>query len=1022
MTDLYLSRIKLQEFRSFGELDVELPAKPGVLIVHGSNGLGKSSLFDGLEWALSTKVNHLPEQGANLHRHFLRRFNAPESRPTHIRLEFNDGWLMRGLDGKLDSDGQQDVEQFLRHASWKNSISDLDRYLLLTHFLGQSTKSRMTHRPKEERWKYLQEPAQSERAADLVRILHGHGNSTAARAFDKKAEQLAKEAEDLGKLLAQEEDYWREAQLEGAIDDRSAPAESEAIVAELRRVSQAVGIGFTIVPPASAAPDLLASLKRDVSDAMSAREGRLRKVRQLIEDEQAAELKRAELRGALTEARAQQSATTDLAAKAADAAEAARIDADRAEAALNRARAGVAALDRLVAARSAHIDTASKLEHARATAATIRNDVAEAAVAVERAEKRRRVTERLVMRDRKAGEEISQALRRQGDISAAQNAHSAREEARRQLDEQLALQPDVGGELARAAASLEVSQAREIQARTARDSVKTASDALVVAVGDVAVHVSDDSCECPLCGTTLPSGVLQRRIAEIADRLAPALVPLEAELSEALRSRDAAARHLANLEAEKAAIEAATQTYSERSTAFAQACAAAGIAGADSHAALSALRLLAQRDEMDAGFRRQRAQHWIRHPLIGGSDAALDEWTDASARHNELMRSLEALQRSEAESEGQFRTADRNLEAALADVAISPDATPEQLSAARQTLADEEVRAALATEGARSAHAAARAAVEARQENNAALAARVAELIRQDAEQTGNSEARRGEWTKLAPDAAPFDAAYVDAAATLLAGIEPELDRIDKRIETFRAGRIAWARQARHYKSLADLGAEAGAAATIDRETIRALSLTRQQAILARVQSVRRARDIARGATQEVESRVEAFNQQFLKPLGDLMIRLNRSILTDRHIGLDLLVGKNKIDQRTITGPDTPDHVAKLDPLYVHSEGQMAALAVSMLTAASLSYPWSRWRALVMDDPLQHNDAIHASAFADMMRNLVTERGYQIFLTTHELAEAQFLRRKFRAADIPCTTIHLTGRGELGVESRVEST
>jgi len=49
MSATYLSRIELQEFRSFSKLVIDLPPQPGVLIVHGSNGLGKSSLFDGIE-------------------------------------------------------------------------------------------------------------------------------------------------------------------------------------------------------------------------------------------------------------------------------------------------------------------------------------------------------------------------------------------------------------------------------------------------------------------------------------------------------------------------------------------------------------------------------------------------------------------------------------------------------------------------------------------------------------------------------------------------------------------------------------------------------------------------------------------------------------------------------------------------------------------------------------------------------------------------------------------------------------
>jgi ABC-type taurine transport system ATPase subunit len=68
-----------------------------------------------------------------------------------------------------------------------------------------------------------------------------------------------------------------------------------------------------------------------------------------------------------------------------------------------------------------------------------------------------------------------------------------------------------------------------------------------------------------------------------------------------------------------------------------------------------------------------------------------------------------------------------------------------------------------------------------------------------------------------------------------------------------------------------------------------------------------------------------------------------------------------------------------------------------------------------MDDPLQHNDVLHAAAFADLLRNLVRERGYQVFLSTHDAAQAEFLRRKFAAGGVPCTSVQLLGRGKLGV-------
>src|SRR4051812_48779091 len=53
MSDLYLSRIRIQDFRTFGAFDVEVPASPGLTLLTGTNGLGKSSFFDAIEWGLT---------------------------------------------------------------------------------------------------------------------------------------------------------------------------------------------------------------------------------------------------------------------------------------------------------------------------------------------------------------------------------------------------------------------------------------------------------------------------------------------------------------------------------------------------------------------------------------------------------------------------------------------------------------------------------------------------------------------------------------------------------------------------------------------------------------------------------------------------------------------------------------------------------------------------------------------------------------------------------------------------------
>ncbi len=176
------------------------------------------------------------------------------------------------------------------------------------------------------------------------------------------------------------------------------------------------------------------------------------------------------------------------------------------------------------------------------------------------------------------------------------------------------------------------------------------------------------------------------------------------------------------------------------------------------------------------------------------------------------------------------------------------------------------------------------------------------------------------------------------------------------------------------------------------------------------------AKEIAALASTDIAEAVEEFSADYLKPLDALSNQINQAILCDPRVGVGLHVNKKKIEQSASLTGELPASLGKVDPRLVHSEGQMAALAVSMLCAASLTYPWSRWRALVLDDPLQHNDAIHAAAFADLIGNLVQHKGYQVLLSTHDLAQAEFLRRKFEARHIPCAGLDLLGRGKEGVE------
>ena len=223
-----------------------------------------------------------------------------------------------------------------------------------------------------------------------------------------------------------------------------------------------------------------------------------------------------------------------------------------------------------------------------------------------------------------------------------------------------------------------------------------------------------------------------------------------------------------------------------------------------------------------------------------------------------------------------------------------------------------------------------------------------------------------------------------------------------------REGRLAWSRQQTHRAVLEQLRKRIDAAPNSDRDSIRKSAGDKRARLLEQVAAIERAQGIAKKASAEISTQLAEFNSVYIKPLGDLMKQINLAILSDRSVGIDLRVKNKKVEQRAL--------LKDLDPILVHSEGQLAALAVSMVCAASLTFPWSRWNALVLDDPLQSNDTIHAAAFADLISNLVNGRRYQVMISTHLQSQAEFLDRKFRANGVRCTTVSLLGIGKDGVE------
>ncbi|WP_296097865.1 AAA family ATPase [uncultured Agrobacterium sp.] len=1029
MTPLYLKQVSLRQFRSFATLDVELPPEPGVLIVHGSNGLGKSSLFDALEWALSDRIDHFRDAtGVNKPGTYLCRWREGEPGPTSTTMVFSDeSTIERSLLSAKSTASQlggnvPDITGFLRAPAWQQRISELQRYLLLTHFLGQSTLSRLTYRKSSERFDILKEAAQSTAIEAISNALHGQGNTSVVRAYARQIEAFERDAKSLGDLVEQESALWLEARISGALDDAAVRAEARRIAVQLAR-AQFDAQGVDASPADLDVPTierLQATIDRIERDCFSA-EAQIEDARRL----------HGELQRVLTDL-AEVAASRASTQKRIDAlgdqlAQARKLQSDR--------RNDVATHQQRVVSASTALSRLCALHDARTLVVRLDSEYRDALIAradadqakrsteseVTIAERRRQISQRVSGEIEQFDKEIDRLRDKVSTVEQAVVCKDNIEGTSAALAELEASNPDVDAALTRSeqmvAAATDSVNAQDAVVKSLRETVDTMS----IAIASIASHLPSDGCDCPVCATHFDdAAALQARVSTAAERLAPALFAQEEtlkSLSAALAARNS---ELQQLRVARAAIRSARADLNVEREQLVRLI--SRLDGGPSETPIDLAVTRGHLVEMIAtvSARRRLKQRWQTHPALDAQTSSAD-YSRAVRERDKAQRRLNAATRAAADLAVSLERARVDEGSATSAMGTEDAIEPHDLSRMLREAEAEKLRREEAFASASRALTEADTAAGALEGEFAGLRARMGEI---DTRKHDLDEAQRrvsDDWLGLKQFGPVPDLAAVQVVEGSIGTLRLAVKEAAANLGRLREGRLAWSRQVSHRAVLDQIREQVDGPPNATRDEVLARAAALQAEKKAGADAVREVKEIAKAASADISAELEDFNSEYIKPLGFLMSRINQAILCDPRVGIDLHVKRKKIEQSAVKGGEVPKAVGEIDPVLVHSEGQMAALAVSMLCAASLTFPWSRWKALILDDPLQHNDSIHAAAFADLMGNLVAGEGYQVLLSTHDVAQAEFLQRKFRSRRIPFVTLSLLGLGKDGVEWSVHS-
>ena len=1012
MSELFLRNVEFSNFRIYGDsYSLSIPPCPGVTLITGANGLGKTSFFDGIEWALTGQVSrflNIMTDGRKKKADPLTRLGASED-SHRVSLQFSDGAPIDRGAGFVPEEA--DIIRLLKQPDW-SAISNLDGYLSITHFLGQASTQRFSQRKPDDQWEALRGPAGVDRINALRERMNGQGVRRAfTRAIDDRTKQLdlaTKALRDWQELL---EERGQARQL-ATSDQAVSPSEvSTTVEALAKRILEFAPDTWEVLLPTHSAEtrlERLSFLILEVEESIGVEVERANSLSKLVFaydvardetvllDKLAAEI---EIRKAANSEALSKAETTVLAATEAVAAcerQAAQVQIR--SVALTRI---ATASRQLTAAHGRHTEALAQIERLDALVIQAQHRLEQFRArldgAIAQRAGRRALAERVTMARKRAQianllAESRAQIERLAPLAAASIATD------------LGQRSDALGEQAAAAD-------KRISSVTA--SLRQHDDrrrALAEAVSAIAHRIGHDDVYCPVCASTFPPG----RLAELVSaQLASDATPVS-ELADALADAKRDAENFRNQIAvvqrelmELDRVQSAISNQRAREEELRQQLVEAGGAPDADYSESEVLPLEAELAALDDQLTETEAPETLT-ALIEECESTLNAETSKRAAIQRIRDGASeemATARSTLQQRPEIWSPEKGLLIAVdeeqAEIERLSQSIGEQIASGQASLSEARVRRDRLQE----------AVTRDSQSRNSANVRRdvvseeCQDLARRwtEAGQTGEPSTSRLEQysTQLAERAVRL-ASFRGMHQKLVDGYrkwlsDEHLRSLEKQVASRMREDGAESEQA-HYEML----------------------VTREEAARRELVGAQRARDRIAEVADQMQEKAEMYAHQVLAPLNETIERFANALMTgsdasiryraEHHVTRSAL--RSGIVRREADGKSTQ---LDLHPHHYFSEGQLSALSVAALLAASTTFGWSRWRGLLLDDPLQHNDVIHASAFMDLIRQMVRKLRYQVILSTHDSNEAEFLRRKCLSADIPCHTHVLRSRGPNGL-------
>ena len=1008
--NLYLSRLRVSDFRAFGLVDLMIEPSPGVVVLEGPNGLGKTTWFEAVEIALTGKVHRWLDlndrQNLDLSLAVKRRRSREESvcsaqvtfSPEHEGAPFSSSW----------QEGTP-VEPAMYLCSnpegWGITREGLSGFLRGTHFLPQSPHLRILHLSKENRWNQILKNVAGYSEIDSV--------ADRLQSCKKPLSDLVNGRTDTRDKTLEERKAWAERCVE--LEARLSALEADGVVPPPAAASRLALVdgdapGDWVETLESGTKMLtllgerLTTLRSEATNIL-ATIARLETMLDLPTDWASLQVQ-------------SQAAYVQVAARTSEQSLiSAELEHIRAEEDALKSEATV--LAERVSALEQRRDSAERLVEAAARIPMSEESLLKAKLEAEGCSQRSisataavATGQQLLSRRTKWEEESRTLEQGRTALGAARRAWVRVREIDSEMVDLRSRHDETAGLVAKQREELRGAEDRlqaevlgkEAAARTLENARRAAGEVLSL-VSSLASHLADTDHDCPLCMARYQNvGELRRRAADAQMARSPFLAELEEGLRVATDRVTDAEGTVRELGASLAARTSALAEFQQ--------------AASDRHKEADVLR--SELAGIPPGEEERTLDKW--NLEIELSERALAEDGASELPASVLLR--DKLNAAESER----ATVVRTVEAAAAEVRrLSGEllALQEEVQTMRkafeltehESLHDFATAANAALSGEQAVLVAARANLNAvamkrnqKETQKSEVDRSLAEAVAIRARLIAQSARIEGEWVgeglAVPPSAEGLNAqiGQLGLARRALAEKEgllrPILDGVGRWVELsslqHEVARETGGVDGRNRSSWAARTAELDKANAAAEAKVSVAQMARRE--------VERLAQAASQKREEMRNELRRKLSPIFEPLCRLLI--SDEALSEVHLSFPEVRKKQQLDAQ-VGSEDYP-------LVSLASEGQLAGVNVALQLSMALAFRWSRWPAVLLDDPTQYSDVVHAANLIDTLRMFSVQRGFQIFISTHDHDFAKYVERKFMNEGVSATRILFTEPANIG--------